>query len=95
MRDFTLKTYRRLLIAFRQAEYEFMTFEEYCAGMGDGKERMMVMRHDVDELAGNALKMSIVEKELGVRATYFFRIYKQSNVPDIIEKIRDNGHEFI
>jgi hypothetical protein len=93
LKDFTLKTYRSLLIAFRRAGYEFITFEEYCSGAAAEMERVVVMRHDVDELAGNALKMSLVEKELGVRATYFFRIYKQSNVPYIIEKIRDNGHE--
>lgn len=93
MRDFTLKSYRNLLIAFKQAGYEFVTFEEYCAGVGVGMEWVVVMRHDVDELAGNALKMSLVEKELEIRATYFFRIYKQSNNPNIIRAIRDNGHE--
>lgn len=93
MRDFTLKTYRSLLIAFRRAGYEFITFEEYCSGAAAGLERVVVMRHDVDELAKNALKMSIIERDLGIHATYFFRIVKQSNNPEIIKKIRDNGHE--
>lgn len=91
MRDFTLKSYRSLLIAFQQAGYRFQTFEELMTCPAD--EKVVVMRHDVDELAWNALKIAQLENELGVRATYFFRIVKQSNVPEVIEQIVGLGHE--
>lgn len=91
MRDFTLKTYRLLLEAFLQGGYRFQTFEEFMEIPIEGK--VIVMRHDVDELAKNALKMARVEKELGIRATYFFRVVKQSNVPQVIKEIVEMGHE--
>ena len=91
MRDFTLKTYRSLLVTFQQAGYRFQTFEEFMDAPAEGK--VIVMRHDVDELAWNALKMAKVEYELGIRATYFFRVVKQSNVPEVIHSIVEMGHE--
>ena len=91
MRDFTLKSYRSLLEAFQSAGYHFQTFEELMTAPSEG--RSVVMRHDVDELAWNALKMAKLEHALGVRATYFFRVVKQSNVPEVIERIARMGHE--
>ena len=91
MRDFTLKSYQSLLLAFQQAGYQFQTFEEFVVSPVKGKS--VVMRHDVDELAWNALKMAELENRLGIRATYFFRIVKQSNVPEVIKRIVALGHE--
>ena len=91
MRDFTLKAYRSLLEAFLRNGYHFQTFEEMMASPIEGKS--VVMRHDVDEKAWNALKMAQLENKLGVRATYFFRVVKQSNVPEVIRQIAALGHE--
>lgn len=91
MRDFTLKSYKTLVIALKEGGYTFQTFEEFATSPVQGK--IVVMRHDVDELAENALKMARLENELGIRATYFFRIVKQSNVPEVIWQIADLGHE--
>lgn len=91
MRDFTLKSYRTLLLALQQSGYQFQTFEEWMTVPAQGKT--IVMRHDVDELAWNALKMAQLEHALGVRATYFFRVVKQSNVPEVIKQIVGLGHE--
>ena len=68
-----------------------MTFEEFIASPLEGKT--VVMRHDVDEKAWNALAMARIENVLGIRATYFFRIVKQSNVPEVIREIARLGHE--
>ena len=91
MRDFTLRSYQSLILAFQQAGYQFQTFGELMTNPADGKS--VVMRHDVDELAWNALKMAQLENKLGIRATYFFRIVKQSNVPEVIRQIVGLGHE--
>ena len=91
MRDFTLKAYRSLLEAFQNAGYRFQTFEAFMTAPAEGKT--VVMRHDVDEKAPNALKMAQLENELGIKATYFFRIVKQSNVPEVIKGIAALGHE--
>ena len=57
------------------------------------EDKTVVMRHDVDEKAYNALKMAQLEHKLGIRSTYFFRIVKQSNVPEVIRGIAALGHE--
>ena len=79
------------MVAFQRASYQCQTFEEFITKPLEGKT--VVLRHDVDELAGNALKMARLEHELGVRATYYFRIVKQSNVPDVIKEIVRLDHE--
>ena len=91
MRDFTLDSYCALVLAFQKAGYQFQTFQEFVTQPGECKT--VVMRHDVDELAWNALKMAQLENTLGIRATYFFRIVKQSNVPEVIEQVVRLGHE--
>lgn len=91
MRDFTLRSYRMLLLALQQVGYRFLTFEEFLSHPPESKT--IVMRHDVDELAWNALNMAQLENEIGVKATYYFRIVKQSNVPEVIEAVVKLGHE--
>ena len=91
MRDFTLIAYRSLLTALLNAGYQFQTFEQFLGNPKEGKT--VVLRHDVDEKAYNALKMARLEHELGIRATYFFRIVIKSNVPEVIQGIAALGHE--
>ncbi|MDR1698339.1 MAG: hypothetical protein LBR75_00740 [Prevotellaceae bacterium] len=80
-----------LLIVLQQADYSFITFEEFCEGRREDK--FIILRHDVDEMAMNALEMAKIENLLGIKATYNFRIVKQSNKPEIIKAIARLGHE--
>ena len=89
--DFTIKKYQALISTLKESGYRFVTFSEYLQNKLEGY--VIIMRHDVDEQAHNALKMAKVENELGIKATYFFRIAKQSNKPDIIRQIVAMGHE--
>ena len=91
MLDFTLLAYRKLLLAIKDAEYSFFTFEDWCNGNATG--RYIILRHDVDLKASNSLATAKIESELGIQATYYFRIVPQSNQPDIILKIAELGHE--
>lgn len=88
--DFTLKAYKTLLHTIRNSGYVFQTFEDFIV---DPMEKVIVLRHDVDERPENALKMAELENALGIRATYYFRVVKISNNPDIIKKIVKLGHE--
>lgn len=90
MRDFTLKPYQLLLKNLLKAGYSFQPFEEY---LEKPLERVVILRHDVDALPQNSLGTALLEKELGIRGTYYFRIVKQSNKPEIIKKIAELGHE--
>lgn len=89
--DFTVTVYRQLLMAIKQSGYTFYTFEDWCDGKALG--RFVILRHDVDLKAKNSLTVAKIEAELGIRATYYFRIVPQSNQPEIISSIANLGHE--
>jgi len=89
--DFTLNKYKQLLLALQSAGFHFITFADYCKG--NTPDKYVILRHDVDEMADNALKMAESEADLGIKATYNFRIVKQSNKPEVIKKIVSLGHE--
>ncbi len=98
-KDFTLSKYRSLLIAFQQAGYRFIPFEDYCRIVQDPTgdlhtiEPFVMLRHDVDLRAANSLHTAKMEHELGIRASYYFRVIPQSNQPGIIRAIALLGHE--
>lgn len=87
--DFTLSKYRELL-QFLQDTYEIYTVKEYLIKRPN--DNFVILRHDVDRSPKNALKMAEVEKELGVRSTYYFR-YPYTFKPKIIRQISEIGHE--
>jgi hypothetical protein len=89
--DFTLKIYRKLLITLKQANYNFITFEEFCKCRIEDK--FVILRHDVDLKAENSLETAKIEQELDIKATYYLRIVPQSNKSHIIKQIVELGHE--
>jgi len=91
MIDFTLKIYSELLVAIKRIGYECYTFEDWCEGKAKG--RFVILRHDVDLRAGHSLATATIEAQLGIRASYYFRVVAESNVPDVIMKIAALGHE--
>jgi len=91
LKDFTYTIYRQLLLALQQAGYSFYTFEDWCYGKAQG--RYGILRHDVDLKVANSLATARIEAELGIRATYYFRIVAQSNQPEMIRAIAALGHE--
>ena len=90
-RDFTLATYRKLLLTLQQSGYSFFTFEDWCLGKASG--RYVILRHDVDIKAAHSLAIAQIESEMGIRTTYYFRVVPQSNKPYIITSIAGLGHE--
>lgn len=91
MRDFTLHTYRSMLLALRDAGYRFVTFETFLTQRPN--EPFVILRHDVDLRAANSLEVARIEASLGIQASYYFRVVPQSNQPNIIRQIVALGHE--
>lgn len=89
--DFTIEKYRELVLALKGAGYELMRYDEYCGGKR--AERMVVMRHDVDRSVERARRLAEVEKEMGVRTSYYFREKFVLNNGDDIKYIAGLGHE--
>ena len=88
--DFTLSAYKQLISTLQSQGFFFQTFEEYIQ---NSKEKVVILRHDVDREPGNALKMARLEGEMGIKATYFFRTIPHTFKPEIIKEIAEMGHE--
>ena len=94
--DFTIREYRQFLNILLDKEYRFVTFEQYCdcRDRGDAlPERYIIMRHDVEALPENSYAFAQIEYELGIQASYYFRVIKASNQPEYIRAIASLGHE--
>lgn len=93
-RDFTLKKYTELLQCLLDQGYRFVTFETYCTQKETlANTPFVILRHDVDLKAANSLATAEIEHTMGLKASYYFRIVKQSNQPEIIKAIVALGHE--
>lgn len=90
--DFTLDKFRQLCSSMEK-KYNFITMEEYVTAGDKLPERFVLMRHDIDRYAKDALKAARIEQEFGIRATYYFRSNKAVFVPKIINEIERMGHE--
>lgn len=92
--DFTLKKYAILLDALKKAGYTFVTFRYYCEHKEELEvSRFVILRHDIDLKARNALTIAQIEHERGIAASYYFRVVEQSNKPEIIKAVVELGHE--
>ena len=90
MRDFTLKAYTNLLKALKESSCVFYSFSAY---LNESAAKVFVLRHDVDKMPQNALDFARLEHEMGISASYYFRIVPQSFNPKIIKEIASLGHE--
>lgn len=95
--DFTIDNYKRLLNdAFDR--YKFITFEKESL-QAKTQNNNCLWRHDVDYSVINALKLSEIEKEIGVAATYFFQLSSDyynvfdHNTSQLIKKIIQHNHK--
>ena len=58
----------------------------------DGCEQV-VLRHDVDRMPKNSLATAYIERELGWKATYYFRVVPESYDEAVILQIASLGHD--
>ncbi|KKN83055.1 hypothetical protein LCGC14_0303210 [marine sediment metagenome] len=56
-----------------------------------GNDKMLVLRHDIDNSVNDAYHMFLLEKELGVKSTFYFRWKTVS--PVLIAELQDEGFE--
>lgn len=53
----------------------------------------VILRHDVDKKPKNGLATAFIEREMGWKATYYFRVVPESYDPAAILQIASLGHE--
>jgi hypothetical protein len=88
--DFTIKIFSDLLESFIKSDYGFVTVREYFENQPDSG---IILRHDVDKKPYNALVLAKIEKDFGIKGTYYFRILRSSFNLDIMQSISSLGHE--
>ena len=98
--DFTLKKYFTLLLKLHKRYNAFLPFNEFIKSslqsvlpLQANYPSTILLRHDVDLLPQNALKMAQLEESLGIKGTYYFRIVPESYNEKIMKSIADLGHE--
>ena len=92
MPDFTLQKYKELCVSITSSDYEAITVARYLS-VSTPPEKFIIVRHDVDRKPDRAETMALIESELGVKATYYFRKNSYVFIPDIIKRISSLGHE--
>jgi hypothetical protein len=88
--DFTIKTYKLLLQTLISKGYAFQTFRQF---LESPRERVVILRHDVDRLPGHSLRFAKIQHELGISGSYYFRMVPESYDEQIIKEIAAMGHE--
>ena len=89
--DFTREIFGHLLVSLQKAGYSFITYNDYCKG--SRLDRFVILRHDVDLKPLNSFWVAKDEKNLGAKASYYFRAVPESWDDDIIKDIANMGHE--
>lgn len=89
--DFTLSKFHNLCAAVAN-NFPTVTLAEYFS-VKELPERFAIMRHDIDRRAGRALNTARIEQQLGIRATYYFRMNGSVFRPELIKEIEGMGHE--
>jgi len=91
--DYTAEKYRALCKALVAAGYQSTPLVDYIrGGKKQSNRKLVILRHDVDRFPKMALVLAAIEQELGLKASYYFRIPASWN-EGIIRKIGSMGHE--
>lgn len=92
--DFTFDNYRRLLQLAKERGFHFILHKD--AFVAERKD--VIWRHDVEFEPDLALRMAVIEHELGVQATCFFQLHSpyynlfDEHYSQVFHKIKDLGH---
>ena len=74
------------------------SFNSFAASVKDQQfinspnQEIIILRHDVDLHPQNALQTALIEHELEIKGTYYFRVVPKSFNLRIMQKIAGLGH---
>lgn len=64
--DFTYESYTGLIGKLREQDYQFSDYHNY-----KNKDKVCILRHDIDNCVDAAVRMAELESALGVASTWF------------------------
>ena len=88
--DFTIIRYTQLITALQKQGFSFQTSNEFIKLP---KEKVVLLRHDVDLKPENSLRTAQIEKNFGIKGSYYFRIVPCSWDEEIMSQIAMLDHE--
>jgi hypothetical protein len=84
--------YERFLRAAMEHGYRPVSLEDWvAAGCPSDGEPLLILRHDVDQHPRSALRMASIEKDLGLRSSWYFR-WRTAH-PAVVSSLRDDGFQ--
>jgi hypothetical protein len=93
MIEFTFDFYKLLLKTIQDhMDNSGFTFADHLSA-ADKPERFCIIRHDVDRDHPAALRMAVLESQLGIKTSYYFRAKDQDFKENAIKQISALGHE--
>lgn len=88
--DFSIAVYRDLLNALINKGYAFQTTQQF---LKQPKQKVVLLRHDVDDRKLHSLEFAKIQAERGIVGTYYFRVVPESFDVQVIQEIAELGHE--
>lgn len=87
--------YRLVLEGLRKAGYQFVPIRDYWSGLKIGEynstNKIVLLRHDIDTDSQTARKMWEIERSLGIKSSYYFRL-KTIDI-ELMRQIENDGGE--
>jgi len=93
--DFSYDHYREIIDSAK-AKYQILPLKDFKPLT---KDKVLVLRHDIDAKVRRATRMAKLERDLDVTATYFVRVHAELYNPfgfrtyPLLKGIADMGHE--
>jgi len=85
--------YRHLCRTLVECGYQSRQFRQYQSMDLDAKDPFVIIRHDVDRYPQTAVQLAEIEHDLGLTATYFFRLVESAFEPAVIKRVAELGME--
>jgi len=81
--------YRSLLTMALDRGYAVLSLDEWFHDRPEAGTRVLILRHDVDQQPAAALRMAAIEREFGLRSTWYFR-WRTAH-PRVVDAVAADG----
>jgi len=86
-----IKEYEAIIKSALYKDYEIISLRDYIEDNYDNTKKLMILRHDLDQLSNGAKMMYSMEKKYNVKSSFYFR--NSTYDPKLIKEIEAYGSE--